>query len=675
MATPTPLTNTPQKPLAALSSPAPRSVPPINFDSPAVLNMLSEGGVGMGISMSGLGMSSLGLSASQLGRADEDERRRRLQSILSALNERSRRVSEEGIIALCNKEGVECERAVEADGSVVLTLIIGNEAICDVQLLNGDVKSVKLELASDEESVFKESGSNILYKSLTTQPGTNRINLNLENFGHNLDKLLRMDKLSADNGGVQCYKAVFKVYESLKRLFEHEKKMALALMDADAPNATFRAEREVMCKKSGRPRINAGYCLGLSLEYWMDRRHLATKKPQSGASAKAKGKATVDSGTAGAYPEDADPETHKIYSLTVECEASPSSMYTPIRIPSSWISDAIEKPPDATDADINNLLVTTPQTDWLDPKPTFLDTTAMPADHDAMNLDNAPGRLPNVRFVAKFNPPLVVPLQEYVRIFQQVGLEWNQHELRHTSFVGLALRPGEMDPWMTSGAGGPTIEVRSEDKVLVVDKERKETYQTHSNALMVPKLEYSRTLESLPFQHPKQLIDILPTLRTYAFTTSLLQNTFNAHAASTAPQPSTGTSSFSPTTTPIPLDVTLSYTPPAPNLTLHVPHPLSPSQPQDSTMPKSTTDLLAHLLSTSSASSHHPPLKVDFTVGPNAEIGIGAQNVVEVGKASEGADVDMEGLERVKRVARALDVCGDLGVWAEWCRREVGREE
>jgi hypothetical protein len=92
-------------------------------------------------------------------------------------------------------------------------------------------------------------------------------------------------------------------------------------------------------------------------------------------------------------------------------------------------------------------------------------------------------------------------------------------------------------------------------------------------------------------------------------------------------------------------------------------------------MPKSTTDLLAHLLSTSSASSHHPPLKVDFTVGPNAEIGIGAQNVVEVGKASEGADVDMEGLERVKRVARALDVCGDLGVWAEWCRREVGREE
>ena len=42
---------------------------------------------------------------------------------------------------------------------------------------------------------------------------------------------------------------------------------------------------------------------------------------------------------------------------------------------------------------------------------------------------------------------------------------------------------------------------------------------------------------------------------------------------------------------------------------------------------------------------------------------------------TEGADVNMEGLERVKRVSRALDVCGDLGVWAEWVRREVVRDE
>lgn len=654
--------------------------------------MLSEGGVGMGISMSGMGMSQLGLSASQLGRADEDERRRRLQTILSALNEKPRRVSEEGVIALCNKEGVECERAVEADGSVVLTLVIGNEAICDVQIFNGDVKSVKLELASDDDGVFRESGSQILYRSLTPRPGLNRINLTLDMFGQNLNKLLRMDKLSAENGGVQCYKAVFKVYESLKRLFEHEKKMALAVMDADAPNAEYKAEREVMCKKSGRPRINAGYCLGLSLEYWMDRRHIITKKPRAQAQASPKGKEKMESTepqVADAYPEDADPDTHKIYSLTVECEASPSSMYTPIRIPTSWISDAIEKPPGAPDTDINNILLNTPQIDWLDPKSTFLDSSALPSDHDAMNLDNAPGRLPNVRFVAKFNPPLVVPIQEYVNILRQVGLEWNPQELRPTSFVGLAMRPGEMDPWVAPGSGGATTEVRSEKKILVVDKEGRETYRTHANALMVPRLEYSRTLESLPFQHPKQLVEILPTLRAYAFTTSLLQNTFDKHSAPTPAIPTpTQTSPPSPPPTPkhqtpLYLDLTLSYTPPAPNLTLHIPHPLSAepslSHPRStSPNPTSTTDLLAHLLSTTTTSPRHPPLKLDFTIGSNAEIAIGEQNVVAqagVGKVTEGADVNMEGLERVKRVSRALDVCGDLGVWAEWVRREVVRDE
>lgn len=31
--------------------------------------------------------------------------------------------------------------------------------------------------------------------------------------------------------------------------------------------------------------------------------------------------------------------------------------------------------------------------------------------------------------------------------------------------------------------------------------------------------------------------------------------------------------------------------------------------------------------------------------------------------------------QRVKRLGRALDVCGDLGVWSEWLRREVEREK
>ncbi|KAJ4295629.1 hypothetical protein N0V90_007642 [Kalmusia sp. IMI 367209] len=677
MATPTPSTNTPQKHLQTLSSP-PAQRAPMNFDSPAVLNMLGEGGVGMGISMSGMGMSSLGLTASQLGRADEDERRRRLEGIISLINKRRGRVSEEGIAALCKQENVEIMREVQGNGTVVLTLVIGNEAMCDISLLNEDVTSVKLELATDDDDVYKTSGSRILKKSLVPPPGVRRINTTLDRFALNLDKLIKMDKLSAENGGVGCYKAIFSVHASLKKLFEHEKKLALELIGADTTNAVYKAEREVLCKKSGRPRMNAGYCLGLSLEYWMDRRHLIPKKAQRTASAKGKENEDAEIQALEAYPEEADPDNNKIYSLTIECESSPSSMYTPIRIPDSWIADTIEKAPDAADTAINNLLLSTPtpQIDWLDPKPTYLDSSTQATD-DAMNIDPASSRLPNIRFVAKFNPPLVVPLSLYVTIMQSVGQEYNPQDLRATTFVGLALRPEETDPGMSTTAGGHTAEVTSTTTVLSLSPNGTENQSTHKNSLYIPKLEYARTLDALPFQHPRQLVELLPTLRQYAFATSLLQDIFGSHAPH-APQPPNPPTPKTEDKAPLQVDVALSYTPPTPRLTLHMPHPSS-SAP--TALPTTASDLLAHLLASNTLAASgqpRPPLKLAVDVLPNAEIFLSEQNVVVAGDA--GKDVEMEGVsvgqaENVKRLGKALDVCGHLGVWAEWVRREVGKGE
>lgn len=88
----------------------------------------------MGISMSGMGMSSLGLSASAMGRADEDERRRRLENIIATLKTKPGRVGEEGIIGLCKKEGLDVEREELPGGVVMLALVIGSEVMCDVSL-------------------------------------------------------------------------------------------------------------------------------------------------------------------------------------------------------------------------------------------------------------------------------------------------------------------------------------------------------------------------------------------------------------------------------------------------------------------------------------------------------------------------------------------------------------
>lgn len=676
----------------------------VNFDSPAALGLLGEGGVGMGISMSGMGLG-LGMTASAMGRADEDERRRRLETIVATLKKKPGRVSEEGILRLCKQENLE----VMPEGppsARTLVLLIGTEAICEIPVRHGEVvvEEVKLALNTDRHN-YGETGSLVLQNSLRPLPGMNKINLSLGRFAHNLDKLLRMDNLSApEKGGVSCYQAIFGVYTSLKKLFDHEKKIAKALFDANTLYSDLKAEREVLCKKGGRPRINAGSCLGLSLEYWMDRRHLiplTTIQPQSQPS-KGKDKMEIDSTNKSNYPEDRDSETNKIYSLTIECESSPATMYSPIRISDSWLSDAIEKAPDAADTDINNILLDRPTIDWLEPPPTYLPSSAADGDHDAMNLDVGPGRLPNIRFVAKFNPPLTIPLSVYVNILQSVGLEASHADFRPTTFVGLALRPQDPDPGLTGTVGESTQEIRAENRILTVDDDGLEKHCTHTTSLYVPKIEYSRTIDALPFQHPRQLVEILPILRQYAFTTSILQHTFGAKPG-TKPGEATDSetdknTSFDPpsppltpnhissadTTTTIPsepplqIDLTLAYSPPAPRLRIDIPFP-TPLPSSLPSLPQSPTSLLDALLNNTTL---HAPLTLTLDVGANAELVIAEQNVVDVldGKRKDlsAADVQMAdaapGLDdRVKRVARALDVCGDVGVWAEWVRREAGR--
>ncbi|RYO68309.1 hypothetical protein AA0116_g53 [Alternaria tenuissima] len=703
MATPTPKDKeTPSKNLNAFSSPAPRSVPPsgnvnmMTYDSPAVLNMLNDvassgmGGVGMGITMSGLGMSSLGMSASAMGRADEAERSRRLRAIIDLVGKKPGRVSEEGLLQLCKKMGIPCEKHMDEAGT--WSLLIGDEALCDVTFHNDEIASVNLQTGLDESRPdlhFGTTGSEILVRSLKPLPGQSKLNVTLERFSESLEKLLTLDKLgSAQNGGVSCYNAIAGVYTSLRKLFEHEKKAELANRTPDERFRTHKAEREVLCKKSGRPRLNGGSCLGLSLEYWMDGRMQIDPPVESAA-----------------YPEDAEKSHNKMYSLTIECEASPSTLYTPIRISDDWISDRIDKPTDTHDANatLDNILMhasSSSPLDWLDPKATYLEPgpeQTADDDDDAMNLDSAAGRLPNVRFVAKFNPPLVVPFAVHMQLYQLVGIEPRTDDFRPETFAGLALRPGELDPGMSGTTGDVTHEIRSSRLVLVRDGGGREKDRRHDMSLFIPKLEYSRKLEALPFSHPKQLVEILPVLRQYAHITSLLKTCFYG-----APKKQVPTHKLGHVLTPSPppphkatqvgdlpglqLDVNLSYAPPVPRFTLHVPHPRAAvakaacssakeKKSKDADDAAMIADLLSHLdePSTTSSSSpsppsaYHAPLALAIDVQANGELVLTEQNIVFLEEEDDDA--------KVKRLTRALDVVDDLGVWAEWLRLEVGKEE
>ncbi|KAF2853140.1 hypothetical protein T440DRAFT_476978 [Plenodomus tracheiphilus IPT5] len=690
MATPTPSTNTPSKHLPTFSSPAPRSVPHtgttnmLSYDSPAVLNMLNDassgmGGVGMGITMSGLGMSSLGISASSMGRADEAERSRRLQSILHTVAAKPGRVSETGLLALCKSMGIACERAPDDPGT--WSLLIGDEILCDVTFKNDEIHNVNLQTGLDEtkpELHFGATGSQILLKSLRPLPGRSPVNNTLGRFSESLGKLNALTVLGTDHsGGVSCYNAIAGVYTSLRKLFEHEKKIELAAREPDERYRIHKAEREVLCKKSGRPRMNGGSCLGLSLEYWMDRRHLIPKDA-SIQSEKGKEKAGHElSGPAQSSVSD----NEGLYSLTIECESCQSTLYTPIRVSEEWISDHIEKAVDANDANasIDNILLDRPSIDWLDPKPTYLEASTQ--GDDAMNIDSA-GRLPNIRFVAKFSPPLVVPLPVYYQLYQIVGIEPRTEDYKLTTFVGLALRPGEEDPGSMATTGESTHEIRSSRSVLYIDENGQEKRRQHEMSLYVPKMEYSRTLESLPFSHPKQLVEILPILRQYAATTSLMRDAFFEPKRSAAKhaQPVTPPLTPPPETTRqleedrLQLDVNLSYTTP-PRFTLLIPHANAITTMSSTPSTTNISALLSSLLS--SPSLHHCPLSITIDIHPNAEFTVSDQNLIIVPRlstskstiggardAEEGkeqdADVDMEDVERVegrvKRLAKGLEM-------------------
>jgi hypothetical protein len=108
----------------------------MNYDSPAMLNMLSEGGAALGgVPMGGVNMdislSQLGLpSASAMGRADEAERTRRLHNIIDTLKQKPGRISEGNVLALCTRLGIHFEK--EGNGYI---LAVGESNLLEVSML------------------------------------------------------------------------------------------------------------------------------------------------------------------------------------------------------------------------------------------------------------------------------------------------------------------------------------------------------------------------------------------------------------------------------------------------------------------------------------------------------------------------------------------------------------
>jgi hypothetical protein len=377
-------------------------------------------------------------------------------------------------------------------GGSTRTLIIAGSALAlDIDFANNIVKKVSLSFPESPEIVTRhtEKAGNILLRDLQFQPNESPLTKMLDRFAANLERLAQLDKLSVIPG-LNCHEAIAGIYESLEKLHKWEVERLREggeMVERDGDEL----EKIAMCTKSGKPLMHTRDRLGLSLDYWQEKRRLSSKKEE------------------------------KTWSLLVDCTPLPTLVYTPVRVSENWISADIQK----ADPPAEDLLLAPengPVLDWLEPDNTLLPSTDPPKPDAMEGIDEATGqKYPEVMFVAIFDPPVIVPYSLAVQIYNSTNATLDMYQT--TTFDGLMFPRSPDDK-----VDGDSRIITREATVPVFTKDGGKTTRTHQAELWIAKIDYGRTLAELPFSHPRQLVEMLPALRQYAFLSTILGKSFGA---------------------------------------------------------------------------------------------------------------------------------------------------
>ncbi|CAL3972790.1 hypothetical protein PZA11_004184 [Diplocarpon coronariae] len=469
----------------------------VGYDSPSAAIALGVPGLelgldglvvpgGMGTPLGGVGVGSLGGV-----RGDEDERKRRLGQVVDILKVSKGRLSENGVERLAKRLGL--DTFFDSETVTPRGLIIAGKAVAiDIAFDHDVVKNASLSFPDSPDIVSRHTSKagEILLKDLQFQAHESPLTKKLDQFAANLEILAASDKLSVIPG-LNCHEAIAGIYESIERLhiWEVERlkethEMALK-SDEDAVKAA-------MCTKSGKPVMHTRDRLGLSLEYWQEKRRLTSKKDG------------------------------KLWSLLIDCAApSPGLVYTPLRVSEHWISADVQKA-NATAEEILREPDNGPVLDWLEPESTLLPSTGPPKADAIDGVEEITGpKYPEVMFVAKFDPPLIVPLGLAQQIYNSTSSEIGYYG---PHFDSLLFPPDS--PQNVENNGSRYIKRHLTVHAFSEAGEKVPTQHIHE--LVIEKHDYGYTLTELPFSHPRQLVEMLPALRQYAFLSTVLTKSFGS---------------------------------------------------------------------------------------------------------------------------------------------------
>ncbi|KAA6413739.1 MAG: hypothetical protein FRX48_02100 [Lasallia pustulata] len=466
-------------------------------------------------------------------RDNEAERNRRIERIVDVLGQQWGLVSQEGVERAARRCGLECLwEEGPAAGARTLS-IAGNAVLVDVEFVEEEIIDVVLSLPGCVEAVGVHwggrKGADVLKKDLRGEEGKAGY-VGLEAFIKNLERLARLDRLSAD--GVNCFEALEGVRSSLHKLYTYDVKEVreqrqerLEVVDREV------ILREVISQRYGRLVMHGRGHVGLTSQYWMERRLVLESKTARDEMLGVRGKDeyTLD-----------DEEGPKIYSAGFECEASSAQLYPPIRVSDAWISDHIDK-----DFNVGSLEQHEWETgenpflqggpiEWLEP-PSTLASTADISGH-AMVLDAGPlqagrGKEPNVRFVVKLDPPIIMPLQTAARIYSRVGVPVPEDLAQPATYPTLLFAHNSEARHAIVMNGEVEYQRQHYGVTRSVKSYRgvggRELHESmHKYTLFSQQRDMARALQQIPFSHPKQIVEIMPVLRQWALVGDIIRRTF-----------------------------------------------------------------------------------------------------------------------------------------------------
>ncbi|KAM0461244.1 hypothetical protein ACHAPV_004562 [Trichoderma viride] len=495
----------------------------LNFDSPSTAAAMGALGIGgsfdIGLENVSVGeLDSLNVSFAKEDKLKrEDDKLKRLDHILELLNQKKGFVSEAGLERLAQRLGLELlsEENTAPDGRKKKTLAIAGSAIAvDIVLDNNIVQNVSLAYHGSAPSVHKqmEAASHILLTDLKLSSDQSPLTKTLDKFAYNFGHIANLDKLSIIPG-LDCYEALAGIHTSLERLHQW-----------DMTNLRKESEMEgkpdhylslaALCTRHGYPVMHARNKVGLALQYWKELRFVPPSNDKSSSPS----------------------EKEKIWSLLLDCAPMealglPTTIDTigppPVRVSEDWISKDVAK---EVHQDQGQALNPTsfPILDWQEPENISLPSSDenKNATIGVLGLDLSLS--PQVMFTVTFDPPVILPQNDYARLYAYAGAEPPSPDPSEFEQRSPPTFDDLFFPMLAHNKQDPS-ESRTVHRlrdVRVFDQQGKSSMRSHHNTLFIYKPIYSRTVTQMPFSHPRQLIDMLPLLRQFAFLSTLMNNSF-----------------------------------------------------------------------------------------------------------------------------------------------------